>query len=699
MTPSDTDIHRNIGRPRTWLGVALAAGLVLASACTSAADPNGQFRAAGELALVSFDSCEAAADGLRKAALAKLDAQGMDAVRGPVAADGADAGDDAARLAAPEAGAAAEQPAMAPGRAPGDRAAHSGTNVHEAGVDEPDLVKTDGRRIVTLTDGVLRVIDAEQRVETGSLSLSDHETNARGWYGADLLLHRDRALVLLRQGGRMPIDLPEPARDRPGQGGVAPASPGGTDVAPEPIAGPRLALVDLTGTPQLVSEFSVDGRLVDARAVEGTARVVVRSSPRLDQPPPDQPSPDQPSLDRQSQESGRDAEQAWRDAYRERLKSADVSEWLPRYQVTTAGSTSSGRVDCTAVRHPAEFSGTSMLTVLTFDLAAAELDDGDPVSVVADGDTVYSNGTSLYVSNDQQWRGLAEPDDAARPDAQRTEIYKFDVSQPGPPRYVASGEVDGWLLNQYAMSEWDGHLRVATTTGDVWAGPEGEPDSESAVHVLTQRGDALVKTGSVGGLGKGERIYAVRYAGPVGHVVTFRETDPLYTLDLRDPSAPAVLGELKITGYSAYLHPLDDGRVLGVGQEADTSGRVQGTQVSLFDVSDLSNPRVLDQHHVPWGNSEAEHDPHAFLWWPREQLAVMPLTGGDGPQQGALVLGVDGDELVERDVVTHPSGDGWDGASQIRRALVIGDTLWTVSTRGLQANELSTMDTVVWLPF
>ena len=141
----------------------------------------------------------------------------------------------------------------------------------------------------------------------------------------------------------------------------------------------------------------------------------------------------------------------------------------------------------------------------------------------------------------------------------------------------------GTLLNQFSLSEDKGVLRAATTIG---FGAE----AESKVTTLTAGDRRLVQRGQVGGLGRGERIYAVRFIGDVGYVVTFRETDPLYTVDLCDPPGPRVRGELKIPGYSAYLHPVADDLLLGVGQEATEDGRVQGLQFSLFDVSDLARP-------------------------------------------------------------------------------------------------------------
>ncbi len=673
-------------RTSPLLGVALSAGLIVTAGCSAL--PGDSALTSAELRLVSFTSCDEATQELRAATLATLNTAGHLALAAPDTLPV-----DATLMDAAGAPAAAEF-------APNTRTStdYSGTNVHESGVDEPDLVKTDGRRIVTVHNGVLRVVDAQRRVETGQLALTDphpEHASAGWWQPSDLLLHGDRALVLMNGswwGGApvpLPEPVPEPALDAPQVGqaepsDVDPDAPVDSVALPAPmplpvaeIAGPKLLLVDLSGSaPTVISEYAVDGSLLDARAVGQTARVVVRSTPRLDLPH----HTDDPA-----------AQQA-------AIEEADVTAWLPRYEVTTGGTTESGHVDCTAVSHPAEYSGTSMLTVLTFDLTADSLGDGLPVSIVADGDTVYSNGTSLYVASDQRWRVMT--DEAGSYD--RTAIYKFDVSAPGKPRYVGAGEVDGWLLNQYAMSEWDGFLRVATTSGDAW----GEAaNSESAVYVLAERDNRLVEVGAVTGLGVTERIYSVRYVGPIAFLVTFRQIDPLYTVDLSDPTAPKVLGELKVTGYSSYLHPIGEDRLLGIGQEADEEGRTLGTQVSLYDVSDLTNPTVLDRFHVPHAVSDAEHDPHAVLWWSEQQLLVVPIMtwgageGRDLPEMGALALRIQGNTLTELALVSHPALGPDQPSATINRALVVGDTLWTVSSAGLQANALSTFHQVAWIPF
>src|SRR5262249_53010080 len=118
---------------------------------------------------------------------------------------------------------------------------------------------------------------------------------------------------------------------------------------------------------------------------------------------------------------------------------------------------------------------------------------------------------------------------------------------------------------------------------------------------------------------------AVRFVGNTGYVVTFRQIDPLYTVDLSDPEQPRVLGELKLSGYSAYLHPIGEDLMLGIGQEADDAGHPLGTQLSIFDVSDLRNPKLLSRAQLGPGWSEAESDHHAFLFWPKTGLAVVPF--------------------------------------------------------------------------
>ena len=244
---------------------------------------------------------------------------------------------------------------------------------------------------------------------------------------------------------------------------------------------------------------------------------------------------------------------------------------------------------------------------------------------------MYASSERLYVAN-RRW---IDRNDFGAEDARgvTTHIHRFDVSGSDGPAYEASGSVDGFLLNQFAMSEHEGYLRVASTDTPVWGWWRQDGTSVSRVDVLQRDGAELRLVGSVGGLGQGERIYAVRFIGDIGYVVTFRQIDPLYTVDLSDPSDPRVVGELKIPGYSAYLHPIGKNVLLGVGQDADELGRVLGTQVSVFDVSDLANPVRTHQFKLPRSSQNGGG----------VQPPGLPLLAADGTGSAAYrLVGVQG---------------------------------------------------------
>lgn len=738
---------RRAARGRAVAGLVLSVGLV-ATACTSGSDepepkpsssaPGGLTGAAGEvrakmLKLTNFDSCDALLTDFRAAAMKRTTGSGSSSPTGRSAPDeaaegGAGSADTsggqgaappfAAAPAAPQEGAkdsaqGGTQPTTAPG--------YSGTNVHEQGVDEPDLVKTDGRRVLTVADGQLRVVDVATRTQTGVLSLP-------GGSASEMLLSGDRVLLIMGGGYSTTGTSAQPDI-------AAPTSPSSSSASTSASGRARLVLVDLSSpVPTTLGELTVDGGYVDARQIGATARVVIRSQPRG------------PVVQRS--DGGGD----YRSRYNQALEKTTVDDWLPSYTLKSGGSTNSGRlVDCSAVSRPETEPGTpghtgvSTLSVLSFDLNR-DLGTGGPVTVAADADTVYASASNLYVTANYQTPYNTSRSSKTTGGQPRTAIYQFDISGNGAPKHVASGDVDGALLNQYSLSEYGGHLRVATTSQQVTSTNSGRTErssfdtssdalprtdvapssaTESAVTVLALGGPELRQVGRAGGLGRGERIYAVRFTGAVGYVVTFRQTDPLYTLDLSDPASPKVLGELKINGYSAYLHPIDGGQLIGVGQDATDSGRRTGTQVSLFDVGNLTDPRRIANYTVTMGGSEAEMDPHAFLYWPETGTLVIPLqskytiaqpapavpptgatgsTGSTGavaptyaptyaPASQALVLKLRDGAFTEAGTIAHPNN------GQMRRSLVIGDALWTVSTRGVMVSDLNTLAQRAWVPF
>lgn len=673
------------------------AGLAVLAVAVAACTGGGPGQPAQAATLTPFEECGELRDYFVEHALDMVGPYGLEDHRGgprpDVVEEGAQA--ETAEDAEISGDAATSAPAPRSAQGPVQGEDFSGTNVQEAGVDEPDHVKTDGERLLALDDDRLHVLDvtgsSPERI--GEVTLSHH--------GGEMLLAGDRAVVISREHD-------EPVRPMPER------RPSELSSEPHRARGPvtTLTLVDLADEPAVAETLQFDGAYVSGRMVDGEAHIVVRTDPvGLDFTTPEG--------------SGLRAEREATERNEQIIRDSDIDNWLP-YMVHQRrdGETVDGRlVDCSQVHRPDEFSGLGLAAVVTVD-PAGDLEPAGASAVVGAGDTVYASQENLYVAT-QRWADRnPERDDARDPSEMTTELHQFSLGETPAP-HVASGQVPGRLLNQWALSEHDGHLRVATTEGNArWGpGPEDGPEaSESAVRVLRAEDGKLEEVGAVTGLGVGERIYAVRYIGDIGYVVTFRETDPLYTVDLSDPADPRVRGELKILGYSSYLHPVGDGLLLGVGQDANEEGRTRGTQVSLFDVADLGDPTRLHKETIPGGHSPVEDDHKALLHWPAEDLTVVPvrqhpreveplpepepetepeIEPSQPPREpaeafaGAIAYDVGRDGIEELGRIAHPA-DGR-GPPMITRSLVVDDTLYTISDAGVLASDVDTLETRSWL--
>lgn len=620
------------------VAVALAAARPAATASATAARHADESRRAVGSGLKSFRSCPQLggyARAHREALMPSLPVGG-------ITDDGAIAG--GAESAAPS----ASEPAP------------SSTNIQEQGVDEPDIVKASGATIFAIVDERLEAVDAGAGGPevVGSIHLPSGPGAAYG-YGHQLLLVGDRALVI----STSELDRAPWTR---------------TVISEIEIADPAAM--------SAVRTLSFEGSYVSARQTGGIVRVVTSTTPNypiaIAEPGPiGAPEAIEGPMPTASPRPSR------------------VRAWLPQARLrdhSTGERSRSPLVRCGEIRKPRRFSGLEMLSVLTIDLKRG-LEPVDADAVMTGGEIVYGSPQALYVATE---RWLDPADAGAQVSQVSTAIHKFDVTDPGATKYVATGKVPGFMLSQWSLSEHEGLLRVASTTAPPWDESGQVAKTESFVSVLGESGDRLVEVGRVGGLGHDEQIYAVRFIGEVGYVVTFRQVDPLYTIDLSDPADPRVLGELEVPGYSAYLHPVGPGRLLGIGQDADSQGRTRGVQASLFDVSDLTTPARLDSFGFgPNSYTEVEYDHHAFFYSEPQRLVVVPLeTSSDtGEHQGgAAAFRIDPEAGIETPVqLSH--GSSW--RSTIRRSLVVGERLFTVSARGVMAHDLETLVSEGWAEF
>jgi hypothetical protein len=499
-------------------------------------------------------------------------------------------------------------------------------------------VKAAGGRIFAVAGGQLHAIDAGAPRLLDSLRLEG--------YAHELLLHGTRLLVISQHG----------------TSGIGVVPVGSQAYSPDPVT--RLTEVDVSDPAKLtvIRTQRVRGLFVSARLTGATARVVVTSPPR---------AVGEPEL--------RSRLRGW-------LAHTTVANRLTGHRRTRPATR------CRAVRRAQVFSGLDMLTVLTIDMDRG-LPEVDSDAVMTGAELVYASPRRLYVAT-QRFVPQSAPEQNLHGG---TTIHEFDASDSAETTYRASGRVPGFLLNQWAMSERGGVLRVASSEAPTWLGRSGL-DSQSFVTTLARREGSLAQLGQVGGLGKGERIYSVRFIDDAGYIVTFRQVDPLYTVDLSEPRDPKVRGELKIRGYSAYLHPVGADLLLGVGQDATEQGQLLGTQLSLFDVSDLARPRRLHQRTVrPGASSDVEYDHHAFLWWPKANLAVMPVQYATDQDYftGALGFSVERSSGIgEVGSAAHRAGDY---IAPIQRSFVMGGRLFTLSDLGLEENDLADLSEKAWL--
>ena len=497
----------------------------------------------------------------------------------------------------------------------------TGTNVQELGVDEPDIIKTDGERIVTFSDGVLSLI----AVNDGNGSLTDQLIIGEDFYGYELFLHDDRAFLFANGGGYSTFEAV-------------------TEMSRGNFYEPQTQIVEVNLSDpfdmKVESQMKISGNYLSARLVGSSIRMAVNSAPnQLEWVYPSNPASE---------------ERATR-FNRELIQETTLEDWVPSFQLTTGDSVETGDlVPCDKLHKPNAFSGFDVLSVLSFDIDSG-LTSGDGVAVLASGQTVYSSLDRFYIAT-TKWAdvGVSDDDFEIWTDSYTTDIHSFSITVSDPAEYVASGSVDGSLLNQFSLDEHAGYLRIVTTTGSPW---NEQNLSESQLIVMEEQGNVLVQVGQVGGLGKGEALYSVRLLDDIGFAVTFRQIDPFYVLDLSDPTNPEVVGELKIPGFSTYLHPVDQNIVLGIGQNANDQGRVLGLKVSSFDVSAPENPIETSTWILNDANSFAEYDHRAFQI--KDRLAVLPVQNwSNAEKNGAVLLNISTDGQIEEvGFVTHAVTD------------------------------------------
>ncbi|MEM0360206.1 MAG: beta-propeller domain-containing protein [Candidatus Diapherotrites archaeon] len=559
----------------------------------------------------------------------------------------------------------------------GEAVEYSTTNIQVEGVDEADIIKTDGKYAYAIARGKLYIIEAYPAESAKVVS----ETTFSSETPRELFVSGNKLLVF---------------SDSYGGGYKCPLTAGTAKKCfgySSGIVSARLYNISDKENPVLEKEMEFEGSYLNSRLIGKHAYFVINSYSR----------------------------------YYDYEKDAN-SDIIPQYRVGGENGTVSRIAEPEQIGYIPNIRPESFVTIVSLNLESQEM---QKETIAASGSAIYASQKNLYISAPVwNWReepvplksgGLVREIVWPRPSAiEQTSISKFSLEN-GKISFVAEGIVPGHILNQFSMDEFEEHFRIATTIGEV---SRGGSSSTNNIYVL----DSEMKlAGKIEGLAPGEKIYSARFMGKKGYLVTFKKVDPLFVVDLSDPKNPKVLGKLKIPGYSDYLHPIDETHIIGLGKETIEStygdfAWYQGIKMAIFDVSDPENPKEMSKVVIGDRGTEsyALHDHKAFLFDKKRELLVIPVMLAEIPEeqksdierervsptygqpvfQGAFVFKVSLESgITERGRITHVSkeeelkrgyyyGDNY----SVKRSFYIGNVLYTFSDSMLKANNLDTLE-------
>ncbi|RYZ64480.1 MAG: hypothetical protein EOP08_08915, partial [Proteobacteria bacterium] len=478
----------------------------------------------------------------------------------------------------------------------------------------------------------------------------------------------------------------------------------------------RLIVFDITdrSAPVQVRSIDLSGSYIASRRIGTAVHTVVADPGSVGPPLETRLEGDRgsctPALDKVRLSM---AYQELREANRKRIEAFRVETSFPTVTDSLGGGNLTA--SCPNTYRSSLGDGQSFTTLVSVDLAQAA--PPKTSTIVSRPGHVYASAESLYLAvphtrGDAGWYAGYESEDVA------SDIHQFAVSTDAQAtRYRASGLVKGGVLNQFAMDEHEGKLRVATSAGRV-----PSPDVHSTVSVLESVGSSLNLVGKVDHIAPTEDIRSVRWDGNRGYMVTFKKTDPLYVIDTAVPERPAILGELKIPGFSTYMHMMDETHLLTIGYDADDQGSFAyftGILLQIFDVSDPKNPRQTHVERIGTrgSSSEALTNHLAFNFFAEKNLLSIPLTvcEAEGDRyfdahmtfSGLAVYDVTAaGGFVARGRIEHPptsTGTGYDGAScsnwwtqassQVKRSVIMDDTVYSVALDVIKARDLGALST------
>jgi len=604
---------------------------------------------------------------------------------------------------------------------------YSGTNNQEQGVDEADFVKTNGYNIFFVDNGVLHIMDVPEFGQIEHASTTDIQGSP-----VAMMLNEDN-LVVVSTVYNWNIDYDDPLQEAMGW------SDDWYGWRTNTLTKFTVFDISNSSSPEVNRELYIEGYYMTAREVAGTVRTVTHTWMNI----PDLRTwisypDDYWTVDYSEEERRNMREVAAQEAMEHNqqvMSEISLEDILPQVHERIGSEIITHHMDgddCSDFAAPEDALNRGYTSIFTIDLISEEL-DFEADHIVGNWPLVYSSQDTLIITeNAWDWWWFWGHDDLM----ESTNIHTFDISQPGETTYAGSGRVDGTILDQFSISEYEGVVRVATTTGQ-WGRWWMENPTPMENHVITlshaldvDTGKTrLLEMGRVDGIAYNETIWSARFVEDRAYIVTFENMDPLWTIDLSNPTSPTIMGELKVPGVSTYIHPLSDDAILTIGlgpadEETGLGLDWSNTRLSLFNVSNFSDPQETQTLSLSpvedptdgwaWAWSEATWEHKAFQYWAPKGMLAVPLNtyrydyyydeNGHYHYEYDWVSKLMIVNITEEGMELHGEVDHsqfydteeyhWWSSYNIRRSIFMGDYIYAISHAGITVTHLDTLEEV-----
>lgn len=551
---------------------------------------------------------------------------------------------------------------------------YSETNTQVQGVDESDIVKTNGDYIYYLYNNILRIFDnKEDKLKlVKEINYNENEENIYE-HANELYLTDEYIIVFANSGIRI---NPTPIEETLNKIVYDWAYYGDTRNST------KILIYDVN-TYELLREIETEGSYVSSRKVDDDIYMITNKY-----------------------------------VY---YRDFNEDEILPLYKDTCVASGEVNEVSIENVRCFPSFeedSECSYMIITSLSLDRLE-EKANVETFIGTGSEIYCSRDNLYVTKiNYNYNNTTLSNFVATNDYRETIIRKFAIYD-GEVKYVAEGSVKGSLVNQFSMDEYDKNFRITTTTGNTW-----DDTSENNLYVLNEELDII---GKLEGLAKGEKIYSTRFMGDKCYVVTYKTVDPLFVLDLSNPENPVVLGELKIPGYSKYLHPLGENYLIGFGEDSiekkyknydgteSVTAYATGLKLAIFDITDFENPKELDSVKIGGRGSHSPllYNHKSLLFKEDEGIFAFPATlakeagyyengvpkYGDTEFNGILVFDLSTEEGISlRGKISNDDEKNY-YRNEAQRVLYIEDKLYSLFGNMIKVNDIETIEEVDKIKF